>query len=172
MAVLLMALVGADAAASSQLCAKGVWILAFAAVALMSVSLVVPSRRSVQWAIGILGATYVVSLVAQGVGVDPWSPLVAAALLAAAELAHWSIDCRLRAIDERQVHIQRGLAIGAVTGVALGLGAIVLAGSGVALVAGNVTTAAASGAVGFAFAAIAIIAWQRRNGNAEPSAQV
>ena len=137
----------------------------------MSLALVVASRRSVQWAIGILAATYVVSLVAQGVNLDPWSPLVAAALLAAAELAHWSIDSRLRAIDERQVHIQRGLAIGAVTGVALGLGAIVLAGSGAALVAGNVTAAASTGAVGFAFAAVAVIAWRRGNANTEPGAQ-
>ena len=135
----------------------------------MAVSLVVASRRSVQWAIGILAATYVVSLVAQGVSLDPWGPLVAAALLAAAELGHWSIDSRLSGIVERQVHVQRGLAIGAVTAVALGLGAIVQAGSNVAFVAGNVTTAAATGAVGFAFAAIAIIAWRRRYGNTERS---
>ena len=170
MAVLLMALVGADAALSSHLAARGVWILAIAAVALMAVSLVVASRRSIQWAIGILAATYVVSLVAQGVGLDPWSPLVAAALLAAAELGHWSIDARSPGIVERQVHVQRGLAIGAVTAVALGMGAIVQAGSAVAFVASNVTTAGAIGAVGLALAAMAIIAWRRRYGNAEPSA--
>jgi len=168
--MLLMAVVGADAAASSHFTARGVSILALAAVALMAVSLAVASRRSVQWAIGILAATYLVSLVAQGVGLDPWSPLVAAALLAAAELGHWSIDSRLSGSVERQVHVQRGLAIGAVTAVALGLGAIVQAGSAVAFVTSNLTTAAATGAVGFAFAAIAIIAWRSRYGSSERSA--
>jgi hypothetical protein len=145
-------------------------ILALAAVALMALSLVVASRRSVHWAIGILAATYVVSLVAQSVSVDPWSPLVAASLLAAAELGHWSIDSRSPGTVERQVHVQRGLAIGAVTAAALGLGAIVQAGSGVALVASNVTTGAAICAVGIALAAIATIAWRRRYVSAERGA--
>ena len=165
-----MAAVGAYAAASSPPAATGLRIAFLAAVVLMSVSLVLASHRSALWAIGILAATYVVSLFVQGVSLDPLSPLVAAALLAAAELAHWSIDCRLASIDERQVHVQRGLAIGAVTGVALGLGAIVQAGSNVVVLAGNAATAAATGAVALAFAAVAIIVWRHRSRSASPDA--
>lgn len=70
------------------------------------------------WALGMLAAAYVVSLLVHGGAVDERSPLVAVALLLCGELAVWSLDERWRIAAEGPVVRRRavGLALLAAAG--------------------------------------------------------
>jgi hypothetical protein len=59
------------------------------------------------WGIGVIAACYVAAAVVAGRSPDAWSPTVAVALLAASELAGWSIDSRRRGRDDLAVHATR-----------------------------------------------------------------
>jgi hypothetical protein len=63
------------------------------------------------WGIVGVGASYTVFLSLQGSTVDAWSPAVAAAVFAAAELSYWSVE-RGRSWSEQEVLERRFLFIG------------------------------------------------------------
>lgn len=84
-----------------------------AGVLLLALGLVTAWSRSLPWGIGLVAAAYIGSLYTRGLGFDAWSLLVALALVAASELAHWSIDSRLPALDDVSVHVDRAVATGA-----------------------------------------------------------
>ncbi|HVM17584.1 MAG TPA: hypothetical protein VM290_08400 [Gaiellaceae bacterium] len=80
----------------------------------------------VAWGVALLVAAYAAGLLAASAGLDPAAPLFAGGLVAAAELAHWSVDSRGGA--ETTATALRHAA--AVAGVALGtaaLGSVLLA---------------------------------------------
>lgn len=98
------------------------------------------------WALGMLGVAYTISLYVHGSAVDDAAPLVAAGLLLCGELAAWSLDERHAIAAERDVVLQRALA----------LGALVLAGLGAA--AAVVAFAASSAGNGLAWTALGSVA--------------
>ena len=81
------------------------------------------SEALVPWAVAFLGAAYVLSLVARGGGgVDEGTPLVAAGLLAFAELAVWSRQERQSYRAARAIFVTRAIAL-----LALVLGGLIAA---------------------------------------------
>jgi hypothetical protein len=98
------------------------------------------------WALGMLGVAYTISLYVHGSAVDDAAPLVAAGLLLCGELAAWSLDERHAIAAERDVVLQRGLA----------LGALVLA--GLAAAAAVIAFAASSAGDGLAWTALGSVA--------------
>lgn len=98
------------------------------------------------WALAMLGVAYTISLYVHGSAVDEAAPLVAGGLLLCGELAAWSLDERHAIAAERDVWLQRALA----------LGALVLAGLGAA--AAVVAFAASSAGNGLAWTALGSVA--------------
>lgn len=127
----------------------------------MLIGLVVGRSAPVLWAIGLAAATYIGSLYLRSGSFDAWSPLVALAFLASSELAYWSIDSRVRSLDELQVHMRRAQAILIVLGVALLLAAIV-AGAGAVGTASIAVTAAATIAFLVTLGGLAALTWRGR----------
>jgi hypothetical protein len=80
-------------------------------VALMLIGLAMGRSTPVQLAVAAAAAGYIGSLYLRGISFDTGSPLMAVGLLAASELAHWSIDARVRSLDDVEVHFQRGRSI-------------------------------------------------------------
>jgi len=116
----------------------------------------------------MLAVTYVGSLYLRGAGIDGWSPMVAGGLLACAELAHWSIDSRLPAQDEPDVHRQRGVAVGVVTGLALALAAIEVSAARGGPLAGLLPTVAATAGSLLAFTGVAWLIWRGVASSTQP----
>jgi hypothetical protein len=79
------------------------------------------------WSLISLGIAYTVSLLVHGGGVDGAAPLVAAGLLACAELAVWSLDERYPVAAERRVVTARLWALAALVGAGLAAAALVVA---------------------------------------------
>ncbi len=109
------------------------------------------------WALGMLGVAYTISLFVHGSAVDDAAPLVAAGLLLCGELAAWSLDERHAIAAERDVWLQRALALGALVLAGLGAAAAVVgfaassAGDGLAwTVLGSVAAVLAVGVGGAA----------------------
>ena len=115
----------------------------------------------VAWAVAAALAAYAAGLAAAGAGLDPAAPFVAALLLLAAELAHWSID--EASLPLRGAVLRRRTAFLAGTAVATaGLGSLVLAAALVRPPGGpGLLALGVAGAVG-AFALLARFAHARR----------
>jgi len=79
------------------------------------------------WSLILLGIAYTVSLLVHGRGVDGAAPLVAAGLLACAELAVWSLDERYPVAAERRVVVARLWALAGLVGAGLTASALVVA---------------------------------------------
>jgi hypothetical protein len=79
------------------------------------------------WALVLLGIAYTVSLVLHGPAVDGGAPLVAAGLLACAELAAWSLDEQHAIRAERSVMVARAAALGTLVGVSIAVSGLVVA---------------------------------------------
>lgn len=77
------------------------------------------------WGLAGVGASYAVYLSLQGTTVDDWTPAVAAAVFAAAELAYWSVE-RGRAWSEPEVLGRRAAFIGVSALVTALVGALLL----------------------------------------------
>jgi len=78
-------------------------------------------------AVALLGTEYVALLAFEGEALDTRAPVVAAALLAVAELGYWSLELRGPVADEAGTSLRRlGLLAALLLGV-LALGVVVLA---------------------------------------------
>lgn len=96
-------------------------MLLLAAGLALRVALVIPV------AVAVLGAEYVALLAFEGEALDTRAPLVAAALLAVAELGYWSLELRRPVADEAGTSLRRlGLLAALLLGV-LALGVVMLA---------------------------------------------
>ena len=96
------------------------------AVALLAAGLVFNVPVTVPAAVALFGAEYVAILGFETDALDTRAPLVAAALLAVAELAYWSLELRLPVVDEAGTHLRRiALLATFLVGVAA-IGAVVL----------------------------------------------
>ena len=91
-------------------------------VAMLLAAIASGYARLAYWAVGVVAAAYVASVVVTGPP-DPWSIATAIALLLSAELASWSIDSRRRGRDDVAAHAARlrTIVIVSVAGFALAL---------------------------------------------------
>lgn len=113
-------------------------------------------------AVALLGAEYVALLGFEGEALDTRAPIVAAALLAVAELGHWSLELRERVADEAGTSLRRvGLLAGLLVG-ALALGVVLLALAEAVSAAGPVVDLLGAAAAVSALALLALAA--RRTG--------
>lgn len=114
-----------------------------------------------EWAIGLLAAVYVASLLYRAAAPDQWGALVAIALLVSGEMASWSIDSRRRGRDDLGVHLLRLRSIALAVGAALVLVVVVqaagqLGGLGIA------SAALATGAVLAGVGVVCLLWWRIR----------
>jgi hypothetical protein len=79
------------------------------------------------WALISLGIAYTASLVLHGSAVDGGAPIVAAGLLACAELAAWSLDEQHAISAERAVVVARAAALGTLVAVSIAVSGLVVA---------------------------------------------
>jgi putative flippase GtrA len=121
---------------------------------LMAFALATRWRAVFPFGLVLVGASYAVFLAVRNGSVDPWAPVVAAALLVAAELGYWSLE-RSPSRSERAVVLRRlaGLAGAAVV--------TVLVGSLVLLIATGAAGGVALEAAGVAAAVLAVAAITR-----------
>lgn len=103
-------------------------------------------------ALALLGAGYAVILALEADGLDARAPLVAGALLAAAELSYWSLELRAPIAAEPGTYVRRVALLAALVVAVVLAGGVVLA-LVAAVAAGGVTldvlgAVAALGAVG------------------------
>jgi len=77
-------------------------------------------------AVAILGSEYVALLGFEGDALDTRAPVVAAALLAVAELGYWSLDLRRPVADEAGTSLRRLGVLAALLGGVLALGVVLL----------------------------------------------
>ena len=86
----------------------------------LRVALVIPG------AVAILGTEYVALLGFEGEAIDLRAPLVAAALLAVAELGYWSLELRRAVADEAGTSLRRLALLALLLLGVLGLGVVLL----------------------------------------------
>jgi hypothetical protein len=96
------------------------------ALVLLTAGLVLDLPVTVPAAVGLLGAEYVAILGFETDALDTRAPLAAAALLALAELAYWSLELRLPVVDEAGTAFRRVALLAAALLAVVGLGALVL----------------------------------------------
>jgi hypothetical protein len=94
-------------AADEELLVRGNAALATMAVALLAAGLFVRVALAVPVTVALLGAAYVALLGFESDTLDTRAPLVAAALLAVAELAYWSLELREAVADEPGTYLRR-----------------------------------------------------------------
>jgi hypothetical protein len=122
------------------------------ALTLLAGGLVARWAQPVGWGLAILGAEYAVHFAAKGRALDELTPIYAAGLMLAAELAYWSVERRVAAWSESKVLVRRLVFLAGSCGGAATVAALVIviasasSGGGVALKA--VGVAAAIGALG------------------------
>lgn len=116
------------------------------AAGLLLVSLALAGRWPSLLPLGLagVGAAYAAYLSLRSGTIDPWAPVVAAALFAAAEFAYWSIE-RQEGRAERAVLVRRVALIGA--------GAL-----GTAILGSVLLLAAGGGSSGLALEAVGVVA--------------
>ena len=114
-------------AADGQYLTRANATLAVLAALLLAVGVATRFALTIPVAIGLLGAEYVTLLGFEGESLDTRAPVVAAALLAVAELAYWSLELRGGVDDEPGTYLRRiALLAGLLLGVAT-FGAVLLA---------------------------------------------
>ena len=77
-------------------------------------------------AVALLGTEYVSLLAFEGEALDTRAPLVAAALLAVAELGYWSLELRGPVVDEAGTYLRRIALLATLIVGVVGVGAVVL----------------------------------------------
>ena len=97
------------------------------ALTVLAAGLVLRLPLTVPVAIAILGAEYVAILGFETDALDTRAPLVAAALLAVAELAYWSLELRGPVVDEAGTYLRRIALLATLVASVVGIGAIMLA---------------------------------------------
>ncbi len=127
--VLLAAGVGAwlALAADESALIRGNAVLGATAAALLALGLVVRVALAVPVAVALLGAAYVTLVGVEGDALDVRAPLVAAALLAVAELAYWSLELRGAVADEPGAYLRRLALIAAELAGVTAVGVVLLA---------------------------------------------
>jgi hypothetical protein len=106
----------------------------------------------------LLGAAYVVALYAGTHVLDEAAPLVAAGLLACAELANWSLEEQLPVRADRGLLVARARAVGILVGAGLAAAALVLAVTAAPVGGGLVWTVLGAAAAVVALAVVAVLA--------------
>ena len=97
------------------------------ALLLLAAGLTLRIAPALPVAVAILGSEYVALLGFEGEALDTRAPVVAAALLAVAELGYWSLELRRPVADEAGTSLRRlGLLAALLVGV-LALGVVLLA---------------------------------------------
>jgi hypothetical protein len=96
------------------------------ALAVLAAGLVLGLPVTVPAAVALLGAEYVAILGFETDTLDTRAPLVAAALLAVAELAYWSLELRLPVVDEAGTHLRRIALLSTFLLGVVAIGAVVL----------------------------------------------
>jgi hypothetical protein len=109
-------------------------------------------------AVAVLGAEYAALVSLEADALDARAPLVAAALLAVAELAYWSLELRGGVADEPGTYLRRISVVAALAAAALGLGAGLLALVEVAAAGGIAADLIGAGAAILALALLAAAA--------------
>ena len=97
------------------------------ALTVLAAGLVLRLPVTIPVAIAILGAEYVAILGFETDALDTRAPLVAAALLAVAELAYWSLELRGPVVDEAGTYLRRIALLATLVASVVGIGAIMLA---------------------------------------------
>ena len=97
------------------------------ALTVLAAGLVLRLPVTIPVAIAILGAEYVAILGFETDALDTRAPLVAAALLAVAELAYWSLELRGPVVDEAGTYLRRIALLATLIASVVGIGAIMLA---------------------------------------------
>jgi hypothetical protein len=97
------------------------------ALTVLAAGLVLRLPLTVPVAIAILAAEYVAILGFETDALDTRAPLVAAALLAVAELAYWSLELRGPVVDEAGTYLRRIALLATLIASVVGIGAIMLA---------------------------------------------
>jgi hypothetical protein len=105
--------------------------LAVCATLLLAGGIALRVAPAVPGAVALLGAEYVLLLGFERDTLDVHAPLVAAALLAVAELGYWAMELHREVADERGTYLRRGaiLALLLLATVALGIGLLALVGA-------------------------------------------
>lgn len=96
------------------------------ALAVLAAGLVLNLPAAIPTAVGLLGAEYVAILGFETEALDARAPLVAAALLVAAELAYWSLELRIPVVDEAGTYLRRVALLALLALGVIGVGAVVL----------------------------------------------
>ena len=133
--------------ATSAGAGEGVFALgAFAGAVMVAGAVAVGWPGLAHWGVGLVGGSYVASVVVVGGDPDAWSPVFAVALLASSELAGWSVDSRRRGRDDLAVHLIRLRTVVLIAAAALVLALLTL-GAGSVGVGSDVLPALAVGAL-------------------------
>jgi hypothetical protein len=127
--------------------------VALAGVAVLALALVRRWSGIVAWSIALVAAGYVIGRAAHDT-VDGWAAVVGALLLAAAELAFWSIEADPRIHEERAVVVRRVTTLAALLAGSALLGMLVVS---AAAVSGGSNVLAAAAGVAAAVAAVALV---------------
>ncbi len=102
--------------------AAGLLTLGLVAPVLLGVSLVWNWHSGVVWALGILGAEFVVSVYIRGESLDLIAAVFGSALLLTAELAYWSLERRTHCNEETGLVWRRLRAMALLVACSLGVG--------------------------------------------------
>ncbi len=100
---------------------------AIAATAVLAAGLAVRIALAIPVAVALVGAEYVTLLGFEGEGLDTRAPLVAAALLAVAELGYWSLELNGPVADEPGTYLRHLALLAALLLAVIGLGIPLLA---------------------------------------------
>ena len=138
-------------AAESGYLARSTILATVVAAVLLAGGLVLRQALAIPIAVCLLGAPYVARLGFEADALDTRAPLIAALLLAVAELAYWSLELRGTIADEPGTYLRRVALLAA-----LFVGTIVAGTAVLALVAAIATRGVAVDVVGAAAAAGAI----------------
>jgi hypothetical protein len=101
--------------------------LAVLATLVLAAGIVVRFAPAVAVAVALLGAGYVLLLGFERDTLDVHAPLVAAALLAVAELGYWALELHGAVADEPGTYLRRGAILALLLLATVGLGAGLLA---------------------------------------------
>ena len=160
-------MVTAAALAAAGAVGENLLVLALGAAALLWLVLGLATRWSAALAAGLvlLGAEQAVRLANGSDSVDPWTPVYAAGLLLAAELAWWSIEQRVPAWSQPGVVLRRLLVIVALCAAGAALAALIVVAAGSPLEGGVGLELVG---VAAAVAAVAVVAALARRPVREP----
>ena len=114
-------------AADEELLARANAAAGLTALLLLAAGLTLRVAPALSVAVAILGSEYIALLGFEGEALDTRAPVVAAALLAVAELGYWSLELRGPVVDEAGTSLRRLGLLAALLVSMLALGVVLLA---------------------------------------------